>query len=499
MTTVRNHAVLVGVESRLLGELQGPPYAVSDVLALAEVLKELGYEGDALSVHVGDLANREAVESRIRSVANRLIAEPGRLFVYLAGAGFSRNGRNFLVCQDTPPDDPEGSALDLGEMLRNLRKARRSQVQIYLDCGRGDALEGSSASVGARSPVSEKMIERSLRRVEHVVVFGASRLSQRSFADARQERGIWAGHLIEALSGRAPEILTGRGILTDDALQNYLADRVPRTMRDTFTDRRKKQTPWRIGATETSFEVADVSPLLQDTAATRSPLQAAVKDIALCREERVRVKTLSGFKAGIHHLPRWTNHQAEQFVAKIALGEIEQDLSATFAEIRQNLTYRRKQIEVHPPGGGEASIRTPDFQYTVSVSLDEDPAVVVLTRELSDIRRPEILGTEGLAQTFDAVFDSVRLSFDRSIPVEELIDLAESHRLPVSYPHDCSSCTIRAVDGAIVRVSGKSLLLKYPGGQTLDQLTRGVGQLMRIMPNLTPLPPPAAAATRGTR
>ena len=199
---------------------------------------------------------------------------------------------------------------------------------------------------------------------------------------------------------------------------------------------------------------------------------------------------LSGFKQGIHHSPKWSSRQAESFVAGIAAGEIEEDLSSKFTEIRQNLAYRRRQIEIRHSNEGDASIRTPDFQYNVRVELDEDPAIVLFTRELSDIHRPEILGDARLAQTFDAEFDSVWLAFERSIDVEDLIDLAESNRLPVTYPIDCSSCIIKATDGATIRITATQLVLKYPGKQTLERLSRGLDQVMHLFPRSNALPAP---------
>lgn len=491
MPPIRNYAVLIGVEHGVDQAMSGPDFAAADVRALKTTLETIGYSRKDMCVLAGKGAAKTAVEARLHSLLERAQTHPGSLLFYYAGPGFSVDGINYLACRDTSPDDLEGTSIGLDGLLREIGQAPFSQVQIYLDAGTNSSSSASLEGSPAISPLSEKSLEASLAGVEHLVLFSACRFHEPSYASLKLKHGIWAYHVLEALSGKAPEILTEAGFLSARSLQDLLDERVPRTLRDTYNDRRKRQTPWHGGSSQEKFLVADLTSIAGRSTPSFSALAAVVKDFSFRRQERIRVKTLSGFRQGLHHSPKWSNRQAEEFVARIAHGEIEADLNARFAEIRQNLGYRRRQVEVRPPGDGDASIRTPDFQYTISVGLDEDPALVVITRELSDVHRPEILADDRLARTFDETFDSVRLSFDRPIDVEDLVDLAEAGRMPVAYPPDCSSCTIQAADGATIRVTGSHLLLRYPGGQTLERLTRGLDQIIHLFPKSDSLPAPS--------
>lgn len=491
MSPIRNYAVLIGVEHGVDQAMPGPDFAAADVRALKNVLEKIGYLRKDTIVLAGKGATKTAVEARLQSLFDRAHTHPGSLFFYYAGPGFSVDGINYLACRDTSADDLEGTSIGLDGLLRLIGQAPFSQVQFYLDAGTSTSPASSMAGSRAISPLSEESLTTSIAAAERLVLFSACRFHEPSYASLNLKHGIWAYHVLEALSGKAPELLTEAGSLSARSLQDFLDERIPRTLRDTYNDRRKRQTPWLGGENQEDFRVADLMAIAGRSTPSFGALAAVVKDFSFRRQERIRVKTLSGFRQGLHHSPKWSSRQAEEFVARIAHGEIEADLDARFAEIRQNLGYRRRQVEVRPPGDGDASIRTPDFQYTISVALDEDPALVVITRELSDIHRPEILADERLARTFDETFDSVRLIFDRPIEIEDLVDLAEASRMPVAYPPDCSSCTIQAADGATIRVTGSHLLLRYPGGRTLERLTRGLDQIIHLFPKSDSLPAPS--------
>jgi hypothetical protein len=180
--------------------------------------------------------------------------------------------------------------------------------------------------------------------------------------------------------------------------------------------------------------------------------------------------------------PKWGGTRAEEWVAKIVQGDIERELAEIHESIRANMVYIRKQLEVFPAEGGFGSIRTPDFQYTISVGLHDDFTQALFTSELSDVRHPDVLSDDGFTEIFDGSFEAIRLSFEKSINVEDLIDKAEAKRLPVDYPPDCSSCRFEAADGGTVRVTEEHLTLSYARAKSLKQLTTGLGLAIRNLP-----------------
>jgi hypothetical protein len=488
MSSPRKYAILIGVEaSRELG-LKGPDHASADARAMKAMLEGLGYLRRDIIILAGRGATRSAVESRLTTLLARGEAAPGSLFVDLAMPGYSVQGENFLACHDSTPDDPEGSSIKLDWLIQEIRQRPYTTVQIYLDCGWNQSEEEARQSASGFSPLSSESLERSVRDARNLVVFSASRFHEPSYSDRRGKCGIWARHVLDAFSGHEPQLIDADGILRAGDLQRYLADRVPQTLRNTFADRRKTQSPWSLLGRSSDTALAKLPIVSKRSGSLLDSMTTFARGISFTRQDRERVKDLSGFRQGLHHAPRWSSRQAEEFVARIALGEIEEDIANRFAEIRQTLAYRRRQMETRSPEGGIASIRTPDFEYTISVSLDEDPAFVVLTRELSDLRDPRIVLDERMASTFDGVFDSARVDFDAPIDIEDLIDLAESRSLKVSYPPDCRSCIIESIEGATVQVGPTTLVLRYRASQTLERLVRGVSQFVRPNANDLALP-----------
>jgi hypothetical protein len=454
-------------------------------------LEGLGYLRKDILVLAGRGATRAAVEARLTTFLARADASPGTLFVYLAAPGFGLHESNFLACQDSTSDDPEGSGINLEWILHEFQRRTFTSIQIYLDCGWHQSEEVTGGSDLSLSALSAELLEQSVKDARNLVVFSACRFPEPSYSDRRKKRGIWARHLLDAFSGDEPQLIDEDGILRAGTLQRYLADRVPQTLRNTFTDRRKTQTPWCLLGRSSDLALAKISIESKQSGALLDSMTTFARGISFTRQDRERVKELSGFRQGLHHAPRWSSRQAEEFVARIALGEIEDDIANRFAEIRQSMGYRRRQMEVRSPEGGIASIRTPDFEYTISVSLDEDPSFVMVTRELSDLRDPRIVLDERMSSTFDGVFDSARVDFDAPIEVEDFIDLAESRGLKVTYPPDCQSCMIEASEGATVRVGPTALAIKYRAAQTLERLVRGVAQFVR--PNTSDLALPSSS------
>ena len=100
-----------------------------------------------------------------------------------------------------------------------------------------------------------------MRRREFLQVAAQSPLAvaqgQTPARKGRLKQGIWAHHLIEALSGQAPLALENGRLLTAGSLRDYLSEEVPRTLRKTFEDART-QTPTLYGKPGREFVVADV-------------------------------------------------------------------------------------------------------------------------------------------------------------------------------------------------------------------------------------------------
>ncbi|SIO56111.1 Uncharacterized protein, contains caspase domain [Singulisphaera sp. GP187] len=486
MTPPQNHALLIGVETYCDNELlPDVAYAEADIAAMRKALVRLGYKEENVTLLVGEDATKIAIEEHVRGLVETRLQADDTLLFFFVGHGLAVKRANYLACWDTRYQDLRGTGIDLAALIREFRRSPGTHIQAYLDCTRGEFANAPSMSAPS--------LEKALETAEHWACFTASEFDQTSHASGRLKHGIWAHHLVQALSGAAPEILVDNRFLTAGHLQDYLTNKIPLTIRDTLKTR-QIQTPWYAGSHGRDFLIADLSPVVKRKGAATPAKTNPAKEFVLRSEDRVTVRSLSGFKSGVHRIPKVLDRRAEDWGYDVAHADLENDLAETHKSIRANMNYTRKQIEVFPPKGGFGSIRTPDFQYTISVALDGDPIEAVFTREVSDIRHPDILLDEGFTAIFDATFKSIRLSFEERIKVEDLIDKAEAQQLPIDYPHDCSSCSFKVPDRGQIHVNEDHLSLTYPSGMPLEQLTTALGQALRMLPrgdDAKSLPPPA--------
>ena len=77
--------------------------------------------------------------------------------------------------------------------------------------------------------------------------------------------------------------------------------------------------------------------------------------------------------------------------------DIKADLDNTFDMVREQFGYKRKDLDVSAERDGIGFIRTPDFEYTVSVSVNPDePTDVIWRREIGRLTRAGVRALGGV-------------------------------------------------------------------------------------------------------
>src|SRR5262245_25761429 len=267
-------ALVIGLDS------PGAPQAESDALAFARALGALGFAGDALTTLTGGQATRTAIESRLRKLAK---APPVDLLViFHAGPGFVEDGAAHLACHDTQPDDRAETGLPLRALLDAARSAAPCRrLAVFLDVrGEGFPLDDVEAFFAARPGG---------------VCFASHAEGEASHVSGSLKSGVWAHHVVEAFSGRAPRALEGE-LLTASSLQAYLEQELPRSLRATFREA-PPQTP--LAFTHTAggrVVLADVSGVLGEEQPVSDPRLQPLKRGALRSETTGKVKSLTGFR-----------------------------------------------------------------------------------------------------------------------------------------------------------------------------------------------------------
>lgn len=479
------YALLVGIHHyHDKDRIHGVAQAEEDVSELRDALLDLGYHEDNIVVLLNDQATKTAIEHHLEVFRiDRLQAGDNFLF-FFAGHGFSKDGANYIACCDTFYRDLTGTSIELDEVVKDLRSSICTRIQIFLDCCNSEiVLDPTERSL--LTHLSDDMMEKALRDAEHLGCFSSCRYTQKSYSSPGLKHGIWTYHLIKALRGEVPELLNKSPLLTASTLQNYLFRAVPLTVRETFTNKRQ-QTPWYSGSHGHEFLVADLTPIIQKRRAAASSRKNELRDTILSHDEEVPVRSLSGFHGG-HKVPERYNDSTEAFVTKIAQDDLSADLDSIFKAIKKRFVYKRTEINVQKPEGESGgSIWTPDFNYSVSVSLlREDTSKAIITRQLSDIRDPTILEEEGFHEIFDDMFDKVRLTFKKRIDVDKFIDSIEDLESPdidpdyLPEPEYCD-LTITGAPGTI-RVTDDALELRLPTTQTILEIAKSFQQTIEAI------------------
>ena len=179
-----------------------------------------------------------------------------------------------------------------------------------------------------------------------------------------------------------------------------------------------------------------------------------------------QVKALAGFKKGHHTVPDAANPVTNAFLGKIAERELAETAEKYFQDARSRLGYKRKDATLTVTGS-TAVLTAKDFTLEILYALEEAaPGRYAITTTLQDVRNADVAKSEGFAAIFTGKFTEISFGLKKGARVEAVIDVIEAldgeGGLAVSYPSDCSECTIR-VEGvtATVRCTGGTLEMVF--------------------------------------
>jgi hypothetical protein len=405
-------------------------FAAGDARAFAHALEALGFAREQHLLLLDGQATRTAIESRLRKLA-RTPPAPEALFVWLAGHVFHEAGQDYLACFDTLPDDLAATSLALGPLLDTLAACQPGRLVLFLD---------DRAARGSRR--SDAALQRFFAGRAGSACFVSCRPDEVSQVSGTLRAGIWAHHVVDAFIGNAPLALEEGDVLTAASLQEHLLREVPRTLRATFREA-PTQTP-EVLTGPGRLVLAEVGAVLDQDQATADPRLQPLQRASLRSEVRGRVKALAGYRK-FHRLPDRVGPSARKFVSDLSVDDIKADVDQVYAAVREQLGYKRRDVE-GSADRGSGFVRTPDFEYSVSVELsDDDPAAVVWRREVAGIRNPAVVLGKPFQKVFGGMFDTLAFAFIRPFDLEAWVDRIEEAMPPgvkLRCASDCSSCDV---------------------------------------------------------
>jgi hypothetical protein len=432
-------ALVIAVESFF--EAAPPvPYAAADAAELVRALPAAGYAADRCVLVAGHRTTKAGIESHLSRLP-KLVGKPDSLLVLVVGRAFSHKGRGYLACADSITPDLPGTSLPVAEVVAALHKTRCPEVTVLLDLD-PLAITGELAPGGLDEDELRKLFDDS----PACVALLAAAPGERSFESAALRHGIWRSHLLEAFTGKTRAGVNKDGTLTAAGLHAFLADSVPRTLRRAY-ETPQEQTPLLFGEGNAGNAVADLATLLGPGGDLLDP--ARMKRVVFRSDTPGKVKELAGFRKS-HTLPERANDWARKYVNRIAQPDIKADLDQTFDAVRETFAYKRKDLDASAERDGLGFLRTPDFEYTVTVEVNpDDPTEVIWRREIGRLTNPDFVRSEGFAAIFGGRFD--RLVFEFAVPVDvaEFVD-----RIEDAPPEGVKVSVASGADAAEVRLAG---------------------------------------------
>jgi hypothetical protein len=410
-------AVVIGVEASQEGVRPPVRHAAADATAFADALGGIGVRPDRRVLLVDGTATKTTIESRLRTFAATLTTDD-TLALYFAGHAFAAREANYLVTHDTQPDDLVATTIPLRTVADVIERSPCGRAVLFVDPHRLPDAPGDFDFDALKGVCGERLIAIVSRGREEA-----------SHAADVLKHGVWAHLLLEAFGGKAAAAHDARYRITPRSLERYLAEELPRILRNVL-DEPAEQTPMLFGPPATTWVLADLSPVFRARRDAAGLAGQHLERVSLRSETRTRVKDLAGFQKS-HHVPDRVRPATLRFAAAAARDDLQADLDAVYAAVREHLHYRRKDVTLTPPTEGGGALRTPDFDYLVAVSLaDDDPTVAVFRREVTHLRSADVLRRPAFQAAFGAAFQILSFDYAGPLDVEGLVDRLEDDPAP---------------------------------------------------------------------
>jgi hypothetical protein len=415
----------VAVERPLHTELAGVRAAEACARRLVAAFAATGIPDPNRTCLMGQAATRAAVESRLKAFRKRL--RPGdRAIVIWIGPGVSRTGVGSLDCWDTLPDDRAGTAFAIRDLAGILKSSKSAETILFLAAPGSDSNELATRFDNAPA----------------IAVLSAEVNGPGETADSMR---IWCEAIGEAIGGTIRAARDTEDRVTARSIQKFLAAELPRRLRIEFGDD-TRLVPRLFGSAEGLLREAGPKTngaMLDD---------ARLRRIVYRAESASLVRDLSDYRKS-HSVPAKAGPASRRFVQRLAARDVSDDLERIAARCRQRLGFKRKDLVLVTGSDGTGSLRTPEFEYSLSVELDPaDSAKLLWRRELGRFADIEWVRSQRIESELELSFDQLAFELSRPLDVDSFIEQLENRPIPgvkIQADDDSYRLTLRGFVGEI--------------------------------------------------
>jgi hypothetical protein len=470
--------------------LQADAEQMAKSLALA--LVGAGYQKSNQVMLLGSHATKGAFESRVRKL-RKAMKKDDSLLVWIDARAFSQKGSSVIAMWDTLADDLIDSGVSVSELFRDFESSKAGQVIYLLDVGTGTH-QANFFPANAAPHLDSEQLNALFTSSPKSVCLTATLDEEASARTPALKASAWGHLVLEAVSGRLNKAISKTGAVTAVSLQRTIDDELPRVLRKQF-DGRVVQSPRIFGEQNGAALIADLSAFVATQTGGGMLDAQRLKRIAFRSETFSRVKDLSGFRK-TYKMPDYASPSSRKFIAKCAIDDVRADLNTVYEAVRLSLEYKRKDVDTSVGSDGFGSLRTPDFEYTVTATLDaEDPTQVVWQRDIVQLVDLAFVRSEGFEAAFGRMFDQLVFEFVNPVNVDDLVDRLEDapiDGLKLNVDSDGTACEVSLAGFVgVVRVEKSLLVVRGRGGRTTGLLDQFLAFVTKVGPIGEPLGLPA--------
>ena len=425
-------AIIVGLErfrpnasGNSLGEVE---FAHADADAFAEALRDIYKDSEESDLHVEVIKNSDASLVALKetlSYAFFHLSDEDLFVFYYAGHGFHGANGNRLSAYDTNPFNISDTTLDLQQdLLAPLSRSACKRALLFVD----------ACAANLRKVVDSRDVVNDLDLSEvadfldsgwYCGVFLSCSPGEKSYPSSKLGHGVWTGHLLQALSGKAEGALTRKRWLTDVGLRDWLRLEVPRFITREMSIR-GTQTPQAIVSSSNTFRIRHVaSPPAMPKNAILAKIALKNTDAYLESIETGPIRNLDGFRPGFHTVPDHHSGSADSWVRRLLDTRVSDEIQEIYEAARDALNLRRRDTRKETDVGG-GDLDTPAFRYSIEAKQNpDDPAEYAIIRWLT-FRQGWRSYREEIDDLFGSEFERLVVTFvEQPISFDDLVHMLE--------------------------------------------------------------------------
>ena len=201
---------------------------------------------------------------------------------------------------------------------------------------------------------------------------------------------------------------------------------------------------------------------------------AATPEILLLAEQRIALKDLKGISKSAS-TPKKGMPIGQKYLNDLAIEHLDEDLQTTFAKLRSNFSFKRKELVADGPTDGIGVITTPAFIYEVTVlPIENDNRKVLVRRCIRQIEAPEAITGPEFAKVFESDFNQLQVASKTELDLEDIIDRvedADSEEVEIDYDKDITWCKIGVAGSrTTITIQANEILVTGPSDVSPEEL-----------------------------